>query len=156
MRTPEDIHSILIDASLQDGAVAQSIGLQRPPSSRVEVVPDAQAVLSAMRRGDRPSEGTLVVLPFRGSFVSGCPGSDGMVCCNYYVINLGVGCIFDCHYCYLQSFMNHPAMTVFGNLDDLYRELDFKLRNPKVRFRVGTGEYTDSLALDALTGIAPH
>jgi spore photoproduct lyase len=60
----------------------------------------------------------LLLSRFKGSFLKKCPGiSPGMVCCNYYVVNLIKNCVYDCSYCFLQD-------------------------------RVGTGELTDSLALD--------
>ncbi|MCB1322623.1 MAG: hypothetical protein KDK34_20355, partial [Leptospiraceae bacterium] len=98
----------------------------------------------------------LLVYRWPAKFLSSCPGSDGMVCCQYFVINFGIGCLFDCHYCYLQSFLNHPLMSIFGNLEDLFAELDERTRNRNFHFRIGTGEYTDSLALEPLTALSTH
>ena len=75
-----------------------------------------------------------------------------MVCCNYYVVNLSKNCIYDCSYCFLQNFLdNNPLQVVFVNIEDLFQELeDVFTRFPDRSFRVGTGEITDSLALDSL------
>lgn len=97
-----------------------------------------------------------VLAPFQGPFLKKCPGiSPGMVCCNYYVVNLIKNCVYDCTYCFLQDFLeNNPLLTAFVNVEDLITELEEEFRaHPDRSFRVGTGELTDSLALDHLI---PH
>ena len=94
----------------------------------------------------------LLIHPFQGRFIHACPGSDGMACCNYFVINFGLNCSFDCSYCYLQTYLNTPILTIFSNVDDLLDEVKTKVsKHPNMKWRIGTGEYTDSLALDHLT-----
>ena len=95
----------------------------------------------------------LVLSRFNGSFLKKCPGaSPGMVCCNYYVVNLSKNCIYDCSYCFLQDFLNNnPLQVAYVNVEDLFLELEKVFTQfPDRIFRVGTGEITDSLALDAL------
>jgi spore photoproduct lyase len=61
----------------------------------------------------------------------------------------------DCVYCILQAYLNNPWLSFFVNTDDLFRELDTALgAEPDRMFRIGTGEFTDSLALDRLTGLS--
>jgi spore photoproduct lyase len=90
----------------------------------------------------------------KGEFLKKCPGSDGQVCCNYFVINFASNCPMECSYCYLQEYLaDNPSLKVFANVNDLLREADELLgRHRKVFFRVGTGEITDSLALDPYIG----
>ena len=155
MRKVDLIKTIYVEKALQDGPVARHVYEHAPEDVKIEVVEDSREVLSGFRKtGQREARDALMLYSFPGKFLSSCPGSDGMVCCNYMVINLGVGCLFDCHYCYLQNFLNNPLMTVHANLDAMFSELDFKTRNQKVRFRIGTGEYTDSLVLEPLTGLS--
>ncbi len=95
----------------------------------------------------------LALSRFKGSFLKKCPGvSPGMVCCNYYVVNLSKNCIYDCSYCFLQDFLeNNPMQMAYVNVEDLLRELEEVFaRYPDRNFRVGTGELTDSLALDSI------
>src|ERR1041384_1828297 len=33
----------------------------------------------------------------------------------YFSIDLAEGCLFDCVYCYLQSYLNHGALVIFLN-----------------------------------------
>ena len=95
----------------------------------------------------------LALSRFKGSFLKKCPGvSPGMVCCNYYVVNLSKNCIYDCSYCFLQDFLgNNPMQVAYVNVEDLLGELEEVFTQyPDRKFRVGTGELTDSLALDAI------
>ena len=55
-------------------------------------------------------------------------------------------------YCYLQSYLNFPYMIVYANSGDLLSELELTLKQrPGELLRIGTGELSDSLALDPLT-----
>jgi spore photoproduct lyase len=102
------------------------------------------------------SKKVLFLSKFEGSFLKKCPGiSPGMVCCNYYIVNLTSNCIYDCSYCVLQDFLeNNPILQAFVNLEDVLSELDSVFAAyPERTFRVGTGEIADSLALD---DVIPH
>lgn len=58
----------------------------------------------------------------------------------------------NCSYCYLQSYINTPLLTIYTNIEQALSELDVMAsRHPEKPFRVGTGETTDSLSLDDLT-----
>lgn len=96
----------------------------------------------------------LYVAKHKGEFLKKCPGSDGQVCCNYFVINFASNCPMDCSYCYLQEYLAHnPALKVFANVDDLLAEADELLnKHRRYFFRIGTGEITDSLVLDPYIG----
>src|SRR5262245_36480507 len=45
----------------------------------------------------------LFLTRHKGEFLKKCPGSEGQVCCNYFVINFASNCPMDCSYCYLQE-----------------------------------------------------
>ncbi len=97
----------------------------------------------------------LLLRKYKGSFLKKCPGSKGLLCCNYYVINVAMNCHFDCTYCSLQNYLNTQAMTLFTNLDDILNEVDAKINAYQGRvFRMGTGELADSLALDDITELS--
>ncbi|GIW43331.1 MAG: hypothetical protein KatS3mg077_0613 [Candidatus Binatia bacterium] len=109
----------------------------------------------ALRAGDfSAGKRELVIQRHRGSFLQHCPaGTAGLVCCNYLVVNLGANCPFDCSYCFLQEYLaTSPGLRLFANVEDALAEVDDVLRrHPQRRFRIGTGELIDSLALDHLT-----
>jgi spore photoproduct lyase len=60
----------------------------------------------------------------------------------------------DCSYCYLQEYLaDNPSLKVFSNVPDLIEQVDRVIaRHRGVFFRIGTGEITDSLALEPYTG----
>ena len=67
------------------------------------------------------SKKTLLLKEFKGSFFKRCPGAKPkLMCCNYYVLNLGQNCEMDCSYCYLQSFINFPAVVIYTNIDKAF------------------------------------
>lgn len=92
----------------------------------------------------------------KGDFLKKCPGSDGQVCCNYFVINFASNCPMECSYCYLQEYLaQNPALKIFSNVEDLIEEAHRLLsRHRRFFFRIGTGEITDSLALDPYIGFS--
>ncbi len=93
----------------------------------------------------------------RGRFFKSCPGTREYNCCGYQVLNIGMNCPMDCVYCILQAYLNNPWLSFFVNIEDLFAELDEALQaEPDHVLRVGTGEFTDSLALDRLTGLSRH
>lgn len=91
----------------------------------------------------------------QGKFLKECPGTREYICCGYQVINIGMNCPMDCVYCILQAYLNAPWLSFFVNIDDLFSELDRALaENPGKFWRIGTGEFTDSLVLDRFTGLS--
>lgn len=116
--------------------------------------------LSLSTEGDGPEEGipgspgkdTLHLLVYHGDFLKPCPGTREYICCGYQILNLAANCPLDCSYCILQAYMNRPFLRVFTNVEEgLERALSLIDAEPGRIFRVGTGEFTDSLALDPLT-----
>ncbi len=97
----------------------------------------------------------LLLCRNKGTFFKPCPGTAEYRCCGYHVLNIGMNCPIDCVYCILQAYLNQPWITAFVNLDDLFDEIEKALRDtPNSFFRIGTGEFTDSLALERITGIS--
>ena len=66
----------------------------------------------------------LVLGKNRGKFFKPCPGTKEYRCCDYQVLNIGMGCPMDCVYCILQAYLNNPWISFFVNIDDLFAELD--------------------------------
>jgi spore photoproduct lyase len=91
-----------------------------------------------------------------GDPVKPCPATrHPCLCCRYTIINQAFLCPMDCSYCILQTYLNRPVLTVFTNVEDVFAAVDRKLaEEPDRLFRLGTGELSDSLALDNLTGLS--
>lgn len=97
----------------------------------------------------------LVLMNNRGTFFKACPATREYRCCEYKVLNIGMNCPMDCVYCILQAYLNNPWMSFFVNTDQMIDELDEVFaQEPDEFFRIGTGEFTDSLALDRITGLS--
>jgi spore photoproduct lyase len=105
-----------------------------------------------MSRGKR----ILRLMKHKGAFVKPCPGTREYVCCGLEILHIGQGCPMDCRYCALQVYFNRPVLETFVNVDDLFDDLDCYLTENARFHRICTGEFTDSLALDPLTGLAPR
>ena len=100
-----------------------------------------------------PGETVLYLKRYLGKFLRFCPGTRYYHCCGYRIIHIGENCPLSCSYCILNAYFQDRVLKVWANQDDLFRELDAEFSaNPKRRYRTGTGEFTDSLALEALTG----
>lgn len=90
-----------------------------------------------------------------GVFIKQCPGTNNMLCCHYHIVNMVSNCPFDCTYCYLQTYLNQPMTTFFVNEEDIFDQVrKLCARPPVAQLRVGTGELSDSLALDPITGFS--
>ena len=98
----------------------------------------------------------LLLSKNRGKFFKPCPGTKEYICCDYQVLNIGMNCPMDCVYCILQAYLNNPYLSFFVNVEDLLNELkEAFVQKPEQFWRIGTGEFTDSLALDRLIGLSP-
>ncbi len=146
---------IYLEKEIAENAYALKI-LSKFPEVAVDIIDDvAKFIKEENKKGSiyDKREQPLLLAKQRGSFFEKCPGTKEHLCCNYYTLNIAVGCPFDCTYCFLQSYTNNPFYTVYVNLEDMLAELKSKLV-PGKKIRIGTGEFTDSLALEDISGFA--
>ncbi|HLP60485.1 MAG TPA: hypothetical protein VK186_16715 [Candidatus Deferrimicrobium sp.] len=87
----------------------------------------------------------------KGKFIKHCPCTPDVVPCGYYNLNLHTGCPYCCSYCILQAYLETTAPIFFTNFADMETELA-EISQTQKYLRIGTGELTDSLALDPRTG----
>lgn len=127
--------------------------LPRVPVRRIQEKSEALADLAQSSQRVDEGKQILYLTTQKGRFFKKCPGTRGLICCNYYVINFATNCHLDCSYCILQEYLeNNPFITFFVNSGDLLTELEQVFsEDPQRVYRVGTGEFTDSLAMDDLT-----
>lgn len=130
--------------------------LPQVPVRRVRDKADVLAIFGAEGQQIDRGKQALFLTTQKGRFFKKCPGTKGLLCCNYYVINFATNCHLDCSYCILQGYYeNNPCITFFVNVDDLFEQLAQTFAaEPQRQYRVGTGEFTDSLAMDEITGFA--
>lgn len=77
---------------------------------------------------------------------------------DYYSLDLAEGCLFDCVYCYLQTYLNHQALVLFLEEPSLYSSLEQQPRS-----WISTGLLSDSFLaeeyyplLSKLSGCVPE
>ena len=128
------------------------------PKDRIHIIEDKtdlkkQSTMSAEEFNK--SKKQLLLCSFKGKFFKRCPGvRPGLMCCNYFILNLGQHCEMDCSYCYLQNLINFPYVTIYTNIQDALNELSLLMKQDgmdKQKLRIGTGELTDSLSLDDIS-----
>ena len=151
---------IFVERAVENSPITKNV-LDRLPGVPVRSIDSTEFLLEESQRWNPTiprSKKSLILAHHKGKFFKPCPGSRAKaglkgVCCNYFVINYASNCHMECSYCYLQSYLNFPYMTVYANEADLVTELQNAFaQSPHDFFRIGTGELADSLALDSLTG----
>jgi len=93
----------------------------------------------------------VFIVKERWDFIKPCPCTKYHLGCNYWIFNLGMGCPFDCSYCFLQAYSNFPGIVLPSNLDDFFTRFNDFYKKINRPLRIGTGEFCDSLALDDIT-----
>lgn len=146
---------VLIENDVADLPLAVRIKEALPHATYTSVSKEAiRQLIRAAQPGNRRT--TLLLAKQRGSFLKLCPGYQGANCCAYFVLHTINDCPFSCTYCALGAVINSPFITVYANLEDCEAELERKVFGHHSRiYRVGTGQFSDSLELDQLTEISP-
>ncbi|NQT32244.1 MAG: hypothetical protein HQ594_01050 [Candidatus Omnitrophica bacterium] len=93
----------------------------------------------------------IFLVKSKAAFIKACPCTKKCVRCGYWILNIGFGCPIDCSYCYLQTYSNAPGLVLNANIDDYLTQIEGYDKKAKKKVRIGTGEFTDSLALDRYT-----
>lgn len=148
------IDSILVDKNVEHLPTTQSI-LQKLGVMDVTVIEDVRAVKRPMDFSK--AKKTLLITENKGHGFKPCQGMTSKnLCCNYWVIDLVSNCLMDCSYCILQYYLkNNPMLTIYANVDEIATRASIHFaKNNGRKFRVGTGELSDSLALDHVTGFS--
>jgi len=137
---------IIIEKSVAKEPITKNV-LSKFTSVPVEYADEVKLKKTGFKTGE------LLIAKQKGRFLKKCPCTPKHHSCNYYVLNLGIGCTFNCTYCFLHHYMNTPFM-VYANTAGLIDEVEeFSLRNPDKTFRIGSGEFVDSVGFDELTGL---
>lgn len=153
---------ILIEEAVAGSSLAARFKKAFPETACREIA--ALKEYLAKNRGEgtagynRRSE-TVFIVSEKYDFFKKCPCTKKAVRCGYHILNLSFGCLFECTYCYLQEYTNSPGLVFPANLDcffDRFGEcrdsLAARARQSGPGLRIGTGEFSDSLMLDKVTG----
>ena len=149
---PYQIERVYLDEKAEQDWITQAV-LANLPHVPVERVRDKKSLIKQFLATEDPlgaGKKNLFITHFYGRQLKPCPGTSRHICCGYYVINVITNCPMDCSYCVLQDYLNNPLLTLYSNMDALLQEIDdFLSFHPRL-FRLGTGELSDSLALDSI------
>ena len=128
----------------------------RFPGIEVKPVKKISEALNLFRREDpleiynKRSE-NIFLIEHKSAFIKRCPCTKGCFRCGYWILNVGFGCPIDCSYCYLQTYSNAPGIVLPANIEDYFSYIKGFDKKLDRCIRIGTGEFTDSLALDKYT-----
>ncbi len=151
------IEEIWIDEDARDEPLTAQI-VSKLPAAKIFEGNDCADRLWELNLGPDPlSQGKKILrlMKHKGAFLKPCPGTPNYICCGLEILHIGQGCPMDCRYCALQVYFNRPVLEVFVNTADMIKALKDHLERNSQRFhRICTGEFTDSLALDPLTGLS--
>ena len=154
---PFQIEQIYLDEKAEKDRVSQDI-LNALPHVPVEIVENKKKLIKQSLSMSDPigiGKKRLFITRFYGRRLKPCPGTSHHICCGYYVINPITNCPMDCSYCVLQGYLNNPFLTLYSNWDELLQEIKIFLSQPVHPFpRLGTGELSDSLALESIFPIS--
>lgn len=140
---------VLIERGAENDSLGTMILTRLPKIPRVYVEPHDAALRDDSEGMDKES---LRIVHFNGQLLKPCPGTREYICCGYQILHIGSNCPMDCSYCFLQSYINQPSLRIFSNLNDELNMIGEIIDGyPGKIFRIGTGEFTDSLCLDYLT-----
>lgn len=141
---------IYLDPAVRDLPVTRRI-LQKYPNLPVTEVSDRRDIKQPIQHSHAKKQ--LYITKHQGQVVKSCQGMGDYVCCHYYTMALVTDCHLECTYCILQDYLqNNPVITMYANLDEIFNEVSEKVtKHPDKLFRIGTGELSDSLALDHIT-----
>jgi spore photoproduct lyase len=150
---PFQIEKIFLDEKAEKDSVTQTV-LKAFPDIPTEKVEDKRALIKQFLSTTDPigiGKKHLLITHFYGRRLKPCPGTSHHICCGYYVINAITNCPMDCSYCVLQGYLNNPFLTLYTNWGDLLQEIEVFLSGGcKSLLRLGTGELSDSLALESI------
>ena len=156
MRTIQDINYLVFpEKEIENKIVLKFLNTSIANKISYHNESELDSIIHKLQSNNINSKDVILLKPFLGRFYQVCPGSPHMICCRYRVINTCFNCLYNCSYCYMHVYLNSYGIIQFTNTDRLFIELnDFiKSCSPSMIYRIGTGEFTDSLMFDEITGL---
>jgi len=143
-----DISRLCLDEAVAATPMAVRAAAALPGATRLVLAPGGTPP---------PDDGsggrTLHIKAHKGRFLRPCPATRNYRCCGYQIIHIGENCPMDCSYCILRAYFRDRTLSAFANTEAMFAELAGAFGRDRSRFfRVGTGQFADSLALEPVTG----
>jgi len=102
---------------------------------------------------EKQEEECLIVKYTSAKTLKDCPCTNYYRGCDYKVLHFGDNCPFECTYCILNAYFDSEDNVVYADVDSMVDECVEYLKTNEY-LRLGTGEYTDSLAYENVTGFS--
>lgn len=154
--TPKEFYpkTIYIETAVMHTPLAQRVRDRFPHATFCET--DGKSQVGSKSFSHRLD--TLLIHQEKYDFLKPCPCSCNSAGCGYNLINLGFGCRFECEYCFLQQYQNLHAVLLPANIEEFLEKIDTASFRSGLfdRPRIGSGEFTDSLVFDDLTGYSSY
>lgn len=131
---------IYVEKSAQNTALSEIIAKEH----NIEIIDNINEI--------EDKKSNIVISSHTDNFVHRCPATNIYRCCNYHVVDIMQGCPFDCAYCILQLYLPHKYIRVAGNIDNVLNDIAISVKNTKRR--IGSGELSDSLAMDKIVPLS--
>ncbi len=148
------ILKLFINSKVSENSVTEEI--KSKLSVPFEVISDNKQIFDFISKSREPvaaAKQMLYLTENKGAFIKKCPGTKFYTCCDYTILNIATFCNMDCSYCILQTYFHPPVLQFFVNQKRLFSEIDSVVAEKKIT-RIGTGEFTDSLIWEKITGIS--
>ena len=134
----------------------QTLKITSQSKADIQIIDDTNKLFKNISNASDPIEAgkkILLISKNKGLFLKKCPGTKNYICCGYKILHLASFCTMDCSYCILQAYFHPPLLRYFVNTEDMEKELDLLFAEKKI-YRVGTGEFSDSLIFENNTEIS--
>jgi len=153
IKTGKDIENVFITKDAQGCKFSEDFLKRIPSDVKIKVISSLKEYRKIhefdscdLRKRD------IFLTKEKCDFFKPCPCTKFHVGCGYYIVNTVFGCPMDCSYCYLQQYTNFPGVTINVNLEDYFLQFNRLQEKRSGRIlRLGTGEFSDSLAFDEYT-----
>lgn len=147
----QDLSLVLFDSGVAHTPLVQRVQKRLPAHIPWQEAGDSTQA-SLKLDAEKQNGKILYLKEYKGRFLRPCPGTRHYNCCSYQIIHIGENCPLNCSYCILKAYFQDQVLKVWANQDRLFSELEQEFtRHPQKKYRMGTGEFTDSLALESLT-----
>lgn len=150
------IRLFLIDGSLRSNPLVGRI-IRIRPDVPVRYLAENKLPADELKGQNIPGDKSVYYLTAaRGAHLKICQGmTDHYLCCRLHVIDALENCPLSCTYCFLHTYLNSPLSIINVDYRSIKNEIRALLRSNRRRlFRITSGELSDSLALEPLTGFA--
>ncbi len=141
---------IIVDKNSPSNRFVEEI-LQRAKNYNIQIS-------DILNKTSKDSKEKILYISDQKGFIRPCPCSRKYRCCNYFTIDTIEGCIYDCEYCILKGFLDTSKILIKTDIDQMLLEIrEFRnhISTKNLTIRMGTGELSDSLALEHIAPFAP-